>query len=50
MDIVSQCIQNDMNLVIFGSNIIERAGLDLSETTRLIERIFECQLLWCCMC
>ncbi len=42
-EIMSQCIQEDMKLVIFGSNMIERAGLALDETLRLVDAIFKGQ-------
>lgn len=42
-EITSQCIEDDMKLAIFGSNMIERAGLDLAETMRLGDRIFKNQ-------
>ena len=32
-----------MKLVVFGSNMIERAGLDIAETVRLHDEIFEGQ-------
>ncbi|KAF6239174.1 hypothetical protein HO173_002435 [Letharia columbiana] len=42
-EIMSQCIQDDMKLVIFGSNMIERAGLNLAETIKMVDRIFKGQ-------
>ena len=42
-DIMSQCVQDDMKLVIFGSNMIEKAGLDRAETFRLIDKVFRGQ-------
>lgn len=32
-----------MKLVVFGSNMIERAGLDIAETVRLLDESFEGQ-------
>ena len=43
IEIMSQCIQEDMKLVIFGSNMIERAGLALDETLRLVDATFKGQ-------
>ena len=42
-EVMSESIQEDVKMVIFGSNMIERAGLDLSETLKLIEKIFKGQ-------
>ena len=42
-EIISECIQEDMKTVIFGSNMIERAGLDLNETMKIVDRIFKGQ-------
>ena len=42
-EIMSECIQEDMKLMIFGSNMIERAGLNLSETTKMVDRVFKRQ-------
>lgn len=39
-EVMSTCIQDDMKLVIFGSNMIEKAGLDLTETKNLVEAVF----------
>ena len=40
---MSQCIQEYMKLVMFGSNMTGRAGLDISETVRLLDEILEGQ-------
>lgn len=42
-EIMSECIQEDIIMVIFGSNMIERAGLDLNETRKMVDRIFKGQ-------
>ncbi|KAM0798437.1 fido domain-containing protein [Usnea florida] len=43
IEIMSQFIQQDMKLVVFGSNLIEGAGLALDETLRLADAIFKGQ-------
>lgn len=42
-EIMSECVQDDMKMVIFGSNMIERAGLGLNETTKMVDTIFKGQ-------
>ena len=42
-EIMSECIQEDMKMVIFGSNMIERAGLELNETTKMVDKVFKRQ-------
>ena len=40
---LSECVQDDMKMVIYGSNMIERAGLDLNETNQMVDRFFRGQ-------
>ena len=44
-DLIAEAVQDDMILVIYGSNAIENAGLGLDETTKICEAIFRGEMI-----